>query len=290
MKIGDILTQVNHTPGRHVCPACKGGKSGEASLQVYDHSDRYVVICFRDQCGVSGVAYKGLAEREADPLKQNNPTAPEWLARPKLFPLTDMAQDVIWKRWHLVNANELGWKLTAQDRLYIPLLESCALDPHRYAASTPAPDAHVLRTYRPGDTRTKALTYYSPGFSMSIYTPGIYHACKGTTGPIILVEDPVSASRLRLAGLETACILGTRLSERAVERLSHCTPRVVVALDADALRTAARTVAKLKFILPEVRLRRLTKDIKDMTTDEFEEFVQWYDELQASLKQEGSDE
>lgn len=94
-----------------------------------------------------------------------------------------------------------------------------------------------------------------------------------------IVEDPVSAARIALAGHSALALLGTHLSTdaraelgRYLKRLDK--PLVRVALDPDAAETGAKMTRDLTFRLGcDTIFVPLKHDIKDLLREDFEELM-----------------
>lgn len=84
-------------------------------------------------------------------------------------------------------------------------------------------------------------------------------------------------SAIRLAPFfHSIALLGTNLSDTKVEEIQAQEPkyeRVFIALDNDATMDSIRTQLRLRSRMPNLFVLGLQKDIKDMDTNEFQEFL-----------------
>lgn len=76
--------------------------------------------------------------------------------------------------------------------------------------------------------------------------------------------------------MDSIALLGTNLSEAKVEEIiaTRKYERIFLCLDNDATSVAIKAVLKWKHKLPQLEVRGLGKDIKDMTDEEFQDFLQ----------------
>lgn len=75
--------------------------------------------------------------------------------------------------------------------------------------------------------------------------------------------------------VDAVALLGTNLSEAKVEEIiaTRKYDRIYVCLDNDATWQAIKLTLKWKHRLPQLGVRGLGKDIKDMNDEEFTEFL-----------------
>ena len=92
-----------------------------------------------------------------------------------------------------------------------------------------------------------------------------------STGSILLVEDTMSAIKASRY-THAASLLGTNLTTEVMQILSKLTDSVVIALDEDASAKALKLKKKYSLLFLNFSVRLLSKDIKNMSTDELEEF------------------
>ena len=95
-----------------------------------------------------------------------------------------------------------------------------------------------------------------------------YHKGGGTVG--VLVEDCISAYVIGSDERVGVALLGTSLSELHKVYLSRF-DKVIVALDPDALPKTLQIAGKLRSVIPDVRVLRLSDDLKYGKTVDLEE-------------------
>jgi hypothetical protein len=95
-----------------------------------------------------------------------------------------------------------------------------------------------------------------------------YHSGSGTVG--VLVEDCISAYVIGSDERVGVALLGTSLSELHTVFLSRF-DKVIVALDPDALPKTLQIAGKLRSVIPDVRVLRLSDDLKYGKTVDLEE-------------------
>jgi hypothetical protein len=87
-------------------------------------------------------------------------------------------------------------------------------------------------------------------------------------GPIVLVEDQISALRVVWdTYLSAVAILGTDVNQEKVAELQRYTTRILIALDGDATGNAFSIARKWGQAFNSCRIIILDKDIKDETSD-----------------------
>ena len=87
---------------------------------------------------------------------------------------------------------------------------------------------------------------------------------------VVVVEDIMSAIRIaRLERHTGLALLGTSLGPDKLEELMSVNPaQVIIALDADATKTAYDMAWDNKLLFRRIRVVKLPRDIKDMRDDE----------------------
>jgi hypothetical protein len=90
--------------------------------------------------------------------------------------------------------------------------------------------------------------------------------------PVVCVEDCLSAIALREHGVCAVSLNGTHINEDRFSEIRKVSPEIIVALDADATRTAARHVMKFRS-RANISVRRLDDDIKDMDIEQVRAWV-----------------
>jgi DNA primase len=132
----------------------------------------------------------------------------------------------------------------------------------------------VLRRLDGG--RPKVRSYPAADYPLDAPWLAWFHDARlSARGPLVVVEDVLSAMRLEQAGHSAVSLLGTGLSEAKALELRRWCRTVVIALDADAIGRAISHALRHSF-----EVRRLATDIKDMTE---EQLTQWTTSLYSSL-------
>jgi hypothetical protein len=155
------------------------------------------------------------------------------------------------------------WKSTDDGRLVLPILDFDERE-----------RGHEVKQLKPYiDALPKALIYKEAEY----HGMSIYHVQDEVhTRPYVIVEDSLSAARLASTGVANGIsLIGTGISwERATDIRTHLRGRgfVYIALDADAAEQMHRLVRMHYTALP-MRPITLTKDIKDMDTEEYTVFT-----------------
>lgn len=240
---------------RILCPACRGGRTNELSLNVTAREDGSTVWhCFRASCGFSGSRHNGGRYVPAGGERLKKKARKSGPFRGELRSLTpeeehDLYELVGFRQEHL----------RASGVMFAPVMR-------RYAFPTFGPmgtrRGWLLRTW---DTRrgTKALTF--PDGDEPVTS---YYVLSGER-PVILVEDIPSAVRAS-SYVNAAALLGTGLSKEAAVELSSVTRNVVIALDNDATSNAIKMRNRINLLFDSVAVLPLDQDMKDTPEDELE--------------------
>lgn len=109
------------------------------------------------------------------------------------------------------------------------------------------------------------------------------------SGPIVLVEDAISATRLAPL-VRSAALLGTHMSAGQARSLRAASPSLVVALDQDTWYHKVPKPLLIKdeyqFLFDEIRLLKIEKDVKDMNKADFGRFVDSVLEVPGDIRKE----
>ena len=259
--------------GRYVCPACGGGSSKEQSLQVYESDQGWSAICYRDTCGERYFNPANPEHRIARNIQSNNKLMR--YVEPELRGFSDGEDELLFERYRLESSTLAGWgwRMMQEEpaRLYIPLWRQPG-----NGGTVPVFDGHVERVIHRTHLVPKARTRLNEGaVGRGVYMPDrdMVHS-----EYIVVVEDMLSAACIRASDRDSVALLGTKMSrEQALVMRSWGVP-ILVALDADATRSAIRIVRDLEPCV-DARVVRLTKDVKDMNILEQEEFIARCDAL-----------
>jgi hypothetical protein len=75
--------------------------------------------------------------------------------------------------------------------------------------------------------------------------------------------------------MHSASLMGVNLNEDKIDEIKQGKySKVFLSLDADATDVAVRTSIKFRRVLPQLQIVGLSKDVKDMTEDEFKIFLE----------------
>lgn len=230
-----------------LCPACGGGSSKEHSLSVGRGREGLWWKCWRSSCTFSG---RDTAAPTAETGSRRERRKLEYYTRPlneaEIRTLVD-------KNVPPNKIAECSYTENYGGRYVLPL------------NSREARVGNVLRSYTGGSP--KALTDIWRGYDGCMWEGYTYKP-----EHVIIVEDIVSASRVG-SHFTTACLLGVNLQDDKIEDLREAqASNYWLALDADAFSRCVSSVVRLKQIM-NIRVLPLSKDIKDMNSEEFAELL-----------------
>lgn len=164
----------------------------------------------------------------------------------------------------------------AGDGLYLLPIYSPSRARRGVVARVPWPGAPLWATWPDGP---KARTYRSMWGPVQSHYPG----SSSDEGPLVVVEDQLSAIKLASQGYDSVALLGTpadvvgtyggsdRVAELATRARTH--DEVIIALDEDATEAAFVFVRKWGSAFRRIRVAILSKDLKDTPANEFEEVL-----------------
>lgn len=249
------------TAAGQVCPACKGGPQQEKSLSVSRRSGVLLYNCHRVSCNIRGAAglsaesrEKGLASRslrsktyvEAAPL---DPDASVVLA--EKFGFTGEAIDFAGLRWVGDNAGHYARRVLYP--IYRPDLRERGA---------------MYRSYERG-VQPKALTKLYSDDEIAL----AWYKMLRKSDDLILVEDQPSAIRMA-PHMHSCALLSTNLSDAKIAEIKReGYKRVLLCLDKDATPQAIKYGLQYRQQLPALQVRGLQCDIKDMSDEEFKDFL-----------------
>lgn len=235
-----------------LCPACKGGSTGETTLSVSRVGERLLWKCHRASCGFSGAS--GSKQMGNDGGRTRTPPLRGVVGRTYYRDSDRLPEEVaeLLKAKYYLNHKQLsalGWN-DHYSRVVIPVMSWSA-----------EMIGSVLRSET--GVQPKALSYTEDnavGFFRNRHT-----------NKLIIVEDMYSAMRAQLH-MNSACILGTHLNTERIEFIRASQPGVVyLALDADAYDKTISYVKKFRNDLRMIPVK-LDRDLKNMNPTELEEF------------------
>lgn len=237
------------------CPACGGGRDGENTLSVSREGANLLWNCHRASCNFRGASTSRQQQSEEGFTKapDTRGVVGRSIVRESCM-VADETRSYLLSRYGVTSTHlsryGIGWD-TESNRLCVPV--------RGYDGTERGVVLRALDKRQP-----KSQSHTEQG-AISWFTN---HTAPG----VIIVEDQFSAIRAS-DYLTSVALLGTHLNdERVAEiRASKLSP-VYIALDADAYSTVLRHAIKYRNELrPQVR--RLHKDIKDMSDTELKEFM-----------------
>lgn len=240
-----------------MCPACKGGRSGERSVTARVSGLSLQATCWRNKCGAWG---KWGPDAIGVTHSQEAATRPAF--DPSTLPLDDACQAALEARYRLPPWGAIALQGVRQSpggaSLWLPIRDP--LGRHRgWVQRMLDGSKPKVRSY-PGPDHRGAWMAWFP---------------RSPAGRVIVVEDVLSALRLWDAGCNAVSLLGTSLSGDKVAELRRFSDEAVIALDADAVSRAIGYAIRHDF-----HVRRIDPDIKDMTQ---EQLSTWLQSLSSSL-------
>lgn len=242
------------TLGGQLCPACKGGGSGEHSMSISRRGGSLLWKCHRSSCGFSG--YR--VSKEAGAISYHGggtkvPTTKGVVGRiyyKEAAKLPEEIMEALSTKYYL-NKRQLsllGWDEDTK-RVALPVFnaESEVL-------------GCVLRSEQ-GDM-PKALSYTEESAVALFRNP--------SSTNLIIVEDIYSALRAS-EYMNAVAILGTYLNPERVDTLAYLRcKKNYLALDADAYDKTIKYVREYRTQLPMIPVK-IEKDLKNMDHDELKE-------------------
>ena len=116
------------------------------------------------------------------------------------------------------------------------------------------------------DTQEKSILYMSNDRAAVVHFPKNSDVLC-THRPLVVVEDIISATRLRQFG-ESCALLGTALSTEKVKAIRESNSRIILALDSDATTKAIKYKQEYSLFFNEFKVVQLEKDPKDLSQTE----------------------
>lgn len=250
------------TVGGQLCPECGGGRSKERSLRVSRYKGQLRAKCYRASCGwkyygqQSAFIHKAFVQKpkELEPfvVVNNRPLTDEEKDRLSVKFSTELGM-FDWARWTHVD----DFDYNRGPRFVLPILR---------------PDGSVRgKTYRSWDGHLpKAqINKLSDEDMMCWYKPKPYGKV------LVVVEDQPSALRAAGAGVDAVALCGTLLNAtRLAEIKRQGYACVWLCLDQDATTNAFNMLAEFRFRLPQLKIKTLDVDVKNMNVDQFNKFLE----------------
>lgn len=242
LLIGESLGKDEGTL-KEICPKCGGGDSRDKAFTISRDSAGYLYWrCFRASCGYRGSTGGGskgkrTASREASPLTD------------KLVPLVEDQIDYF--------SDEYGVDEYANNIYWCPEREAYAFNVRNPLGSTLG---HQLRWY--DGRKPKSLSYpvsRTQPFMASYVRPG--------AKSVVVVEDSLSALKVRSSGVTAVALLGTHIDYERAYELRTVSDNLILALDKGTLPLALSYRDKFGDLFTSVTVWSLDKDLKYVTKE-----------------------
>lgn len=226
-----------------LCPKCGGGATKEKAFSISKDTKGYLYWrCFRSSCGYKGSTgggTKGPRARSREPK----------ILSADLVALVEDQTDYF--------SDEYGVDQIADEILWCPEREAFAFP---IKASSGGTIGHQLRWY--DGRKPKSESY--PG---ARNVPFIAHYPNNAQHGVVVVEDPLSALKVRSAGVYAVALLGTNMDfERAYE-IRVLSGSLVMALDKGTLPLALSYRDKFSSVFDKITIWSLDKDLKYVTRE-----------------------
>jgi hypothetical protein len=266
---------------REVCPFCNGGSDGEKSFSMTREGFTAKYICYRASCGVRG--RMGYGGNGSTPHDHRGYTAP---AKPKvtrftgeLHPLPVKASQYFKTKFNIqpVMLREFAVKQADDGRIVFPIISPSGAD--RGDNVRAYPDLLPLES----STYTSKALIFKPEseVGLSWHRIGYLNQVGGDDARVlsmpsffpdvlVILEDQLSAIKASRM-VDAVALLGTDLSALKIKEISdeigkrRLYTKVVLLLDADAYGKALKILMRTRALLPNVIVRKLSADVKDMT-------------------------
>lgn len=237
---------------RIMCPVCQGGSSHERTCVITREATGVLYNCHRGSCVYFGFlpTAGALVEAQAKPTPQ----------RPyegALHGLTE--EDLAFFRERYEITPPLGWYRNDYDE-YVLSIHNPLGYTRGYNVRQPWPGAPIKG--RPDKPKTR-VWMHAAGPVQSFHTHGV------AGDVIVLVEDQLSAEKVRQAGIGAVALMGTHLNADKVREIAMLRPKeVIIALDADATGLAFKHAREWGMAFNKTRVAVLERDLKDCNMDE----------------------
>lgn len=242
---------------RDKCPFCN---ANEKSFVITKVNNGLLYNCFRATCSASGF----VSTRNGEVFKENKNKV--WRPNPytKLytsnFPLD--ITEYIQQKYHLSYIPRT-WRWNAEDNeLVMPLYT----EQHTFWGEQ-------AKKFKPKPNEQKVKTYAELEFKPRLHFP--LHATNSNPNYYI-VEDPISAERIKQNGNRVVALLGTVFNDTKAMHLRNIGIKdLIFCLDKDAWKKAVEFKRQYEALFNSIQIRVWFsgKDVKDMDQQEFHEVI-----------------
>ena len=255
MNLIDWLRIENPASGRYLCPDCRGGNSGERSLNVFIGSNgSRVAYCHRASCAAKTVIGPYIAQEPISPFTPNPYRGDRFAPR---------SDDL--RRFN----DRFGFTPRIGGQVLTVAYTHSADQEH-----------YVLPIFRPDGTERGVMhAVYGAEKRRKIYKtadePMISWTPRGDNyAGVWVVEDQISAVKLwTVASVRAVALLGTHLSAASYAEIVKHTSHLTIALDADATAKAFDLARVWGGSFKSCRVQILSQDIKDMPVQAIQDMV-----------------
>lgn len=252
------LAQGSQVSGQ-VCPKCKGGRHHEGSLSAGVAGRFLWWRCHRASCEFVGKhALNGFGDETHDDKRG------KYMREFIRTSLPVKLKQTLAEQYHVdeETLDQAGWSYTPSydghgPRVIMPIWSP---DGRRRGESFRSYSGHLPKAIINGELAENMISWYRGKKYGKI---------------LVITEDIPSAVRVASGGLDGLALCGTVLNlDRLIEIKAEGYKAVWLCLDDDATAQAVKYAAMFKARLPQLRIKALDKDIKDMKPDMFELFIQ----------------
>jgi hypothetical protein len=260
IEAGAADLQVGESTNRTRCPWCNGGTSLAHSFSITRVPHGVLYNCYRSTC--SGGVSRGLIRRTGSVLDN---VAPDDSGRGARRSLNGYDGDLV--------------ALTPDQRERLETAYNLSPAVIRDAGVRWAPDGqrYAIPALHPRGSHLGWALRIPPGVRASPKTlaypadEGLPWACwyvHPEATALVVVEDPWSAMRVwQDTGLSAVALMGTHASDALIADIArHKSPKVVIALDADATSKAVALGRRTGLVWRNVEVLPLKQDLKDVDT------------------------
>ena len=262
--------QIGEARNKNLCPYCHGGGSKEKSFSLKGEVYGVVWRCWRASCSKhgrldpkTGMFHDGAPafdDREYSPPRRGVPA--NFL---QFMPLHDFWRDKLLYDYGILPEQAIAkdWKSNKQGMLVIPM-RSCR-------------GAMVGYEFRGQAGEPKSMIEPFSNSSAWVGRNAIDTHHIENKRIVMIVEDNISALKASLV-CKTYCIQGTNFTHHHALELENDwrATLYLLALDKDATNKSVEYFQRFKFLLPNLKLCPLERDIKNYTVAQIQQLVESY--------------